>query len=216
MGVQPANVAKRRDSSNPSTDTAPPRSTIVSPAPGTIISAGFPVTISGTGRRLRRRVSWAQFEVLTGWWKKTWHPAVGRENWSYTLVPTNSGPLNIQSRAVDDSGKLEVPGRVLQSPQSHRHVHAHLAEQPRRRQPTDAGSNSPLNLGCSSGRNSSGYITGIRFYKKCRQHRLACRQFMERFRPRSLRVLTFTGESASGWQQVNFSNPVAVTANTVY
>src|SRR5207302_2017080 len=27
---------------------------------------------------------------------------------------------------------------------------------------------------------------------------------------------TFTGESASGWQQVNFSNPVPVTANTVY
>ncbi|MCO6008571.1 DUF4082 domain-containing protein, partial [Actinoallomurus purpureus] len=27
---------------------------------------------------------------------------------------------------------------------------------------------------------------------------------------------TFTGESASGWQQVNFSTPVAVTANTTY
>ncbi len=27
---------------------------------------------------------------------------------------------------------------------------------------------------------------------------------------------TFTGESSSGWQQVNFSSPVAITANTVY
>ncbi len=27
---------------------------------------------------------------------------------------------------------------------------------------------------------------------------------------------TFTNETASGWQQVNFSNPVAITANTVY
>jgi hypothetical protein len=26
----------------------------------------------------------------------------------------------------------------------------------------------------------------------------------------------FTGETASGWQQVNFSSPVAITANTTY
>ena len=31
-----------------------------------------------------------------------------------------------------------------------------------------------------------------------------------------LATATFTGESASGWQQVNFSNPVAISANTVY
>jgi hypothetical protein len=28
--------------------------------------------------------------------------------------------------------------------------------------------------------------------------------------------VTFTGESASGWQQMNFSTPVAITANTTY
>jgi hypothetical protein len=27
---------------------------------------------------------------------------------------------------------------------------------------------------------------------------------------------TFSGETASGWQQVNFSSPVAITANTTY
>ena len=27
---------------------------------------------------------------------------------------------------------------------------------------------------------------------------------------------TFTNESASGWQQVNFSNPVPITAGTTY
>jgi hypothetical protein len=31
-----------------------------------------------------------------------------------------------------------------------------------------------------------------------------------------LATATFAGETASGWQQVNFSNPVAITANTVY
>ena len=32
----------------------------------------------------------------------------------------------------------------------------------------------------------------------------------------ALATATFTGESASGWQQVNFSSPVAITANTTY
>ena len=32
----------------------------------------------------------------------------------------------------------------------------------------------------------------------------------------NLATATFTGESASGWQQVAFSAPVAIAANTVY
>jgi hypothetical protein len=31
-----------------------------------------------------------------------------------------------------------------------------------------------------------------------------------------LATATFTNETASGWQQVNFSNPVAITASTTY
>ena len=31
-----------------------------------------------------------------------------------------------------------------------------------------------------------------------------------------LETATFTGETATGWQQANFGLPVAVTANTVY
>jgi hypothetical protein len=35
---------------------------------------------------------------------------VGRENWSYTNTFNNNATVNIRSRAVDDSGNLEVPG----------------------------------------------------------------------------------------------------------
>ena len=31
-----------------------------------------------------------------------------------------------------------------------------------------------------------------------------------------LATVTFTGETASGWQQANFATPVAITANTTY
>ena len=37
----------------------------------------------------------------------TWHPATGRESWSYTWTPAVSGQVTVRSRAVDDSGNLE-------------------------------------------------------------------------------------------------------------
>ena len=40
----------------------------------------------------------------------TWHPATGRQTWSYTWVPDALGPATIKSRAVDDSGNIESIG----------------------------------------------------------------------------------------------------------
>ncbi len=39
----------------------------------------------------------------------TWHRATGLTDWSYVWTPTISGAATIQSRAVDDSGNLEMP-----------------------------------------------------------------------------------------------------------
>ena len=36
----------------------------------------------------------------------TWHPATGRESWSYSWIPQASGTVNIRARAVDDSGNF--------------------------------------------------------------------------------------------------------------
>ncbi|HWZ78841.1 MAG TPA: N,N-dimethylformamidase beta subunit family domain-containing protein, partial [Candidatus Sulfotelmatobacter sp.] len=213
MGVQPATLQSGVVLAIPSTDTTPPRSTIVSPAPGTIISAGSPVTISGTAVDFGGGVVGAVEVSPDG--GKTWHPAVGRENWNYTLVPTNSGPLTIQSRAVDDSGNLEVPGpgsTVTAVPQT-----CPCTIWPNTAAPTtdDAGSNSPLELGVQFRSDSSGYITGVRFYKSAANTGTHIGNLWNGLGT-LLATATFTGESASGWQQVNFSNPVAITANTAY
>ena len=50
-----------------------------------------------------------------------------------------------------------------------------------------------------------GSITGIRFYKSARQHRHPHRQPVDRRRD-AAGAATFTGETASGWQQVNFAD----------
>ena len=106
MGVQPATLQNGLALATASTDTTPPRSTITSPAPGTMVTAGSQVTVSGTAQDFGGGVVGGVEVSVDG--GATWHPAVGRENWSYVFTPATSGPLTAQSRAVDDSGNLEV------------------------------------------------------------------------------------------------------------
>ena len=51
--------------------------------------------------------SWPAVEVSVDG-GKTWHPATGSNNWTYTWVVSAPGPITIESRAVDDSGNLEI------------------------------------------------------------------------------------------------------------
>jgi hypothetical protein len=79
----------------------------------------------------------------------------------------------------------------------------------------DNGPDGPLELGVSFKADTSGTITGIRFYKNAANTGLHKGHLWS---PTGalLATVTFTGESASGWQQANFSTPVAIAANTVY
>jgi len=79
----------------------------------------------------------------------------------------------------------------------------------------DAGANGPVELGVSFKSDVSGYITGVRFYKGVNNTGTHLGHLWSSTGT-LLATATFTGENASGWQQVNFSNPVAISANTVY
>jgi len=79
----------------------------------------------------------------------------------------------------------------------------------------DVGPDSPLELGVSFRADINGYITGMRFYKSAANTGTHVGNLWNSSGALLARA-TFTGESASGWQQVNFSNPVAITANTVF
>ena len=62
---------------------------------------------------------------------------------------------------------------------------------------------------------ASGYITGIRFYKAAANTGTHTGSLWTS-NGQLLATGSFTGESASGWQQLNFATPVAITANTTY
>ena len=61
----------------------------------------------------------------------------------------------------------------------------------------------------------AGQITGVRFYKGTGNTGTHVGNLWSSTGT-LLASATFTGESASGWQQVTFSSPVAIAANTTY
>src|SRR5437867_1370353 len=79
----------------------------------------------------------------------------------------------------------------------------------------DAGANGPVELGVSFKSDVSGYITGVRFYKGVNNTGTHLGHLWSSTGT-LLATATFTGESASGWQQVKFSSPVAINGNAVY
>src|SRR4029077_8267842 len=106
MGVQAAKLQSGLVPATASTDTSPPSSTVTAPAPGTNVTAGSQITVSGTAQDFGGGVVGGVEVSADG--GATWHPALGRENWSYVFTPATSGTLNVLSRAVDDSGNLEI------------------------------------------------------------------------------------------------------------
>lgn len=79
----------------------------------------------------------------------------------------------------------------------------------------DGGPDTPVELGVKFRSDTSGSITGIRFYKAAANNGTHVGNLWTSTGTR-LATATFTNETASGWQQVNFSTPVTITSNTVY
>ncbi|HME72332.1 MAG TPA: DUF4082 domain-containing protein, partial [Myxococcota bacterium] len=79
----------------------------------------------------------------------------------------------------------------------------------------DSGPDNPVELGVKFKTDRAGTILGIRFYKGSGNTGTHVGNLWSST-GQLLASATFTGETASGWQQVTFSTPVAITANTVY
>ena len=79
----------------------------------------------------------------------------------------------------------------------------------------DGGPDNPVELGVKFRSDVNGNITGIRFYKASTNTGARVANLWTSTGT-LLATATFTNETASTWQQVSFSTPVAITANTIY
>src|SRR5262245_34195043 len=74
---------------------------------------------------------------------------------------------------------------------------------------------SAVELGVRFRSDTSGVITGIRFYKFAGNTGTHIGNLWSNSGALLARA-TFTAETASGWQEMTFATPVAITANTIY
>ena len=79
----------------------------------------------------------------------------------------------------------------------------------------DTTDTSAITLGVQFQAASSGYITGVRFYKESDNTGTQTGGLWTASGT-LLASGTFSNETASGWQELDFSSPVAVTAGTTY
>src|SRR5262249_24521750 len=186
------------------------------PAQGATFSDGSAVTISGTATDAGGGVV-AGVEISTDG-GSTWHPVTTMSaantsvTWSYSWVAHGSPTATIESRAVDDSGNLEHPGPGVtigvNCPCSIWGTNVTPAT-------PDSGDPASIEVGVKFTTDTPGNATGIRFLKASTN----TGRHIGSLWPASGQLLasaTFTNESASGWQQVNFSQPVPLDKNTTY
>ena len=214
MGAQPGTLqAGLVPAIQTALSSTPPTTAITGPLPGTSLPSGTPVTITGTASAASGAFVVA-VEVSTDG-GKTWNPATGTTNWSYTWTPGATGPVTIMSRAVDNTVNLGPPSAgvtvTVTQPTTSLTIFGLGAT------PTVPAANdpTPTELGVRFTSDISGYITGIRFYKGPGNTGTHIGNLWTSTGT-LLATVTFTDETIFGWQEADFSTPVAITAGTTY
>ncbi len=217
MGVQPGSLQDDLTPATPSTDIVAPVTTITSVSNGQSFNSYAPITIEGN---CTDASAVAGIEISTDG-GATWKVANGTTNWNFTWTPTTLGPVTIKIRGFDDSGNMETPGSVPSSNAitinlNPPHCPCSIYKV------TDTAELTNLNdgfngveLGVKFKSGVDGYITGLRFYKSSNDIGTHIGSLWT-LSGALLAQATFNNESASGWQEVLFNSPVAVTANTIY
>ena len=213
MGVQPQTLQASLVIASQSTDRTPPTSTISAVSSNSIVE-GQTVTVTGTATDTGGGViGGVQVSTDGG---ATWHPASGLAgstamNWSYSFVAPTPGAHVIQSRAVDDSVNIEMPSpgtsyTVSSSP---------TLSLFNATTPSIANDPAAVEVGVKFTTQTSGLVTAIRFYKASSNTGTHIGDLWTSSGT-LLATATFANETASGWQQVNFSTPVNITPGTAY
>jgi hypothetical protein len=216
MGTQPASLISGVTATAASTDATAPTSTIASPSQGATLTDGSAVTISGTATDSGGGVV-AGVEVSTNG-GASWRPVTTMSaantsvTWTYSWIAHGSPTATIQVRATDDSGNLEKPG-----PGTTVNINCPCSIFGSATAPghADSGDTAATEVGVKFKADTYGAISGIRFYKASTNTGTHVGNLWNSS-GQLLASATFTGESGSGWQQVNFAQPVTVDKNTTY
>jgi hypothetical protein len=213
MGAQPNSIQTNLQVASASSDTTPPVSVITSPASGAHLTTGTAVTVTGTATDSGGGVVGGV--EISGDGGTTWHPASGRSSWSYSFTPRATGQITIQSRAADDSGNIETPKNGVTVSVASQVCPCGVWNTSNVPSTPDSGDGNAVEVGLKFRADADGSVVGVRFYKAGANTGTHVGHLWTSSGAQ-LAAATFTSESGSGWQQVNFAQPVAIAANTTY
>jgi Domain of unknown function (DUF4082)/Putative Ig domain/Bacterial Ig domain len=208
MGAQPGSLQPGLVAAVKSTDSTPPTSSISTPPNLAGFVEGQPVAISGAASDTGGRVAGVEVSVDGG---ATWFRASGTTNWINNWNAT-AGSHTIMSRATDDSLNTETPRPGISISVTARSTLFGSIAVPDIQTATDLNS---VELGVKFSTSTSGAITGMRFWKdsiNTGTHSASLWSSTGSL----LASTTFANETASGWQEVVFPQPVQITAGTTY
>ncbi len=214
MGAQPTTLQSGLIPAAPSTDVLAPVSAILTPP--LTVPPSTPLTIYGTATDLGGgRPAAVEVSIDGG---ATWHPASGAAAWSATFL-TGAGPsMTIKSRATDDSGRVETPGPGVTIAVSSAYSYSSsttLFTAQTTPALVDAADAQAIELGVRFQSDANGWITALRFYKSAANTGVHIGNLWASDGT-LLGTVTFSGETASGWQQAQLPAPVPITAGTSY
>lgn len=186
-----------------------PTIALTAPANGTVYTAPATINLAASVTANGHSITKVQFyngATLLG--EDTSAP------YSFTWSNVSAGSYSLTARAVYDAGSTVTSSSVSIAVAS---VTAVATIWPSAAVPgvVDGGPDSAVELGVKFRSDMAGSITGIRFYKASANTGTHVGNLWTSTGT-LLATATFTGETASGWQQVTFATPISITANTVY
>ena len=208
MGVQPLTLMTGLTLATESSDASAPTATVTSPANGTHIANGSSVTISGTASDVGGVVVGVEVSTDGG---EAWHAASGTTAWSYNYVQHGKGNQTVKVRAIDDSANFPQQSTnvtyVVTGPFS-----VFGSQLP---PVVDSGEPAPIELGMRFSPTVDGFVSGVRFYKSAANVGTHTGSLW-RSNGTRLAQVTFSDETASGWQTAYFVSPQHVQAGSTY
>jgi hypothetical protein len=227
MDVQPATLQAGLVPATASGDNIAPSASINVPPTGTTVQANAFLTFSGTATDAGGGVV-AGVEISTDG-GLTWKTATGTSPWSFSWKPTVEATYTIIARAFDDAGNIEsgsnalntitiivsgiapvvCPCNIFDETESEQAATSPLNND------GPQGGTTGIEVGARFRTTENGFITGLRFYKAFGNNGTHIGQLWTSAGT-LLAQVTFTNETASGWQKMSLSTPVAVTAGTTY
>ncbi|MGP2490070.1 DUF4082 domain-containing protein [Mesorhizobium sp. PUT5] len=211
MGVQPQTLQANLVTASPPSDLTPPVCTITAPTAGASLVQQQQVTVSGTAADAAGLVALVEVSTDGG---ATWQPATGTTAWTFTWQPLLPGSYTILARAVDDSMNVETPGTgvaVTVTPAATVSLFT-LRDAPFTYSSDDGNA---IELGLRFKATTGGSVSAIRFYKNPNNVGTHVGHLWDAAGT-LLGTASFSGETASGWQQASLASPVTLTAGQSY